>query len=86
MRAETRERINRALLGPAQNHDIEKRHKVRIDSTVTETHIWEPVDSHLLSDAVRVLLRVLARDREKLGPPEWAGHERVLEDWPVANQ
>ena len=32
---------------------------MRIDSTVTETHILEPSDSRLLYDGVRVLTRLL---------------------------
>ena len=39
VRAETWERINRALLGTARGDGIETGRKVRIDSTVTETHI-----------------------------------------------
>ena len=46
--AETWERINRAFLGTARNDRIETGYKVRIDSTVTKTHILEPSDSRLL--------------------------------------
>ena len=75
VRAETWERINRALLGTAKDDRIETGHKVRIDSTVTETHILEPSDSQLLYDAVRVLSRLLARGREKLGPDAFPFHD-----------
>ena len=45
MRAETWEQSNRALLGTAKDDGIETGRKLRIDSTVTETHILEPSDS-----------------------------------------
>ena len=67
VRAEVWERINRVLLGRARDDKIEAGRKVRIDSTVTETHILEPSDSQLLYDAVRVLSRLLARGLEKVG-------------------
>ena len=74
VRAETWERINRALLGTAREDEIETGSKVRIDSTVTETHILKPSDSQLLYDGVRVLSRLLARGREKLGPDAFPFH------------
>ena len=49
--------------------------RVRIDSTVTETHILEPSDSQLLYDAVRVLSRLLARGRKELGPGAFPFHD-----------
>ena len=75
VRAETWERINRVLLDGARDDGIETGAKVRIDSTVTETHIAEPSDSQLLYDAVRVLSRLLARGREKLGPEVFPFHD-----------
>ena len=60
--------------GPADDK-IEAGRKVRIDSTVTETHILEPSDSQLLYDAVRVLSRLLARGLEKLGPDAFRFHD-----------
>ena len=48
---------------------------MRIDSTVTETNILDPSDSQLLYDAVRVLSRLLARAREKLGPDAFPFHD-----------
>jgi len=67
VRAETWERINRALMGGARDDEIETGRKVRIDSTVTETHILKPTDNGLLYDSVRVLSRLLRRGRRKLG-------------------
>ena len=75
VRAEVWERINRVLLGRARDDKIEAGRKVRIDSTVTETHILDPSDSQLLYDAVRVLSRLLARGREKLGPDAFRFHD-----------
>ena len=75
VRAATWERINRVLLGTARDDRIETGQKVRIDSTVTETHILEPSDSQLLYDAVRVLSRLLARGRTELGPGAFPFHD-----------
>ena len=74
----TWERINRGPAGDGQSsQELPDRclprfsrraiRKVRIDSTVTETHILEPSSfsrlRQLLYDAVRVLSRLLARGR-----------------------
>jgi len=75
VRAEVWERINRVLLGRARDDGIEAGRKVRVDSTVTETHILDPSNSQLLYDAVRVLSRLLARGREKLGPDAFPFHD-----------
>ncbi len=48
---------------------------MRVDSTVTETHILDPSDSQLLYDAVRVLSRLLARGRKQLGPDAFPFHD-----------
>ena len=57
--ATTWERINRHLLGVASAAGIETGNRLRIDSTVTHTHILEPADSRLLYDGIRVLSRLL---------------------------
>ncbi len=75
VRPATWEEINRVLLGTARRDGIEEGRRVRIDSTVTETHILEPSDSQLLYDAVRVLSRLLVRGREKLGPGVFPFHD-----------
>ncbi len=67
IRAETWERINRCLLGAARDEKVEPGDQVRVDSTVTHTHILEPSDSQLLRDGVRVLTRLLAAARDELG-------------------
>ena len=66
--AETWERINAALLEAARSEGVEDGSQVRVDSTVTETDILSPTDSRLLCDAVRVLARLLADARGRLGP------------------
>ena len=67
IRAETWERINRRLLGAARDEKVEPGDQVRVDSTVTHTHILEPSDSQLLRDGVRVLTRLLVAARKELG-------------------
>ncbi len=63
VRAETLERVNRALVGYAQEQEIEDGQRLRSDSTVVEAAILEPTDSRLLVDCVRVLTRWLRRAR-----------------------
>jgi IS5 family transposase len=64
VRAETLERVNRALVHYAQTEDIEDGRRLRSDSTVVEAAIHEPTDSTLLVDCVRVLTRLLRRAAE----------------------
>jgi IS5 family transposase len=64
VRAETLERVNRALVHYAQAEDIEDGRRLRSDSTVVEAAIHEPTDSTLLVDCVRVLTRLLCRAAE----------------------
>ena len=51
--------------------------QVRIDSTVTETHILEPSDSRLLYDGVGVLTRLLRGARERL-PAVCQGSDEIV--------
>lgn len=67
IRAATWETIDRRLLDEAQQARVERGAAVRIDSTVTETHILKPSDSRLLFDGVRVLTRLLHEARDELG-------------------
>ena len=64
VRAETLERVNRALVAHAQAEGIEDGQRLRADSTVIEAAIHEPTDSRLLVDCVRVLTRLLREARE----------------------
>lgn len=60
----TWEAINRHIVEYAKNNDIEKGRKVRIDCTVVESNIHTPSDSTLLWDCVRVLTRILTKDKQ----------------------
>ena len=73
--ARTWERINLALLDAARGAGVERGDRVRIDSTVTATHILSPSDSRLLYDGVRVLTRLLSAARDALGPEAAAFHD-----------
>jgi transposase, IS5 family len=64
VRAETLERVNRALVQHAQTQEIEDGRRLRSDSTVIAAAIHEPTDSSLLVDCVRVLTRLLREARE----------------------
>ena len=59
VRAETWERINRALLGGARDEKLESGAVIRLDSTTSTALLHEPSDNSLLWDAVRVMVRLL---------------------------
>jgi IS5 family transposase len=69
VRAETLERVNRALVQHAQAQGIEDGKRLRSDSTVIEAAIHEPTDSSLLLDCVRVVTRWLRELREYIALP-----------------
>ena len=73
----TLEAINRAFIGAAQKAKVETGRIVRTDCTVVESNIHEPMDSELLWDCVRVLLRLLSRTRDLLGPAKVAFGNRT---------
>ena len=58
------ERINRDILGYANDQGIEKGRRVRTDCTCVESNIHPPHDSTLLWDAVRVLTRLINRVKD----------------------
>jgi IS5 family transposase len=74
---QTYQRINLALLKNAKQSGIEKGNMLRIDSTVTETHIHEPTDSSLLWDSVRVMTRLLKQANIMGIDFVWHDHHRV---------
>jgi transposase, IS5 family len=79
IRAETWEQVNRALLASAAAAQLERGRVVRLDSTVTAALMHEPSDSSLLSDAVRVMVRLL-RQAHALGAGgegAWRDHRRA---------
>ncbi|MCY3807980.1 MAG: hypothetical protein OXG58_00830 [Gemmatimonadetes bacterium] len=83
VRAEVWERINRVLMEEARGGKVEGGRTVRIDSTVTETHIRKPTDSQLLCDGVRVLTRLLVHARDELGAEAFPyhNHRRAAKRW-----
>ena len=62
---ETLELVNRFILAMASEMKVEKGRSVRVDCTVVESNIHHPTDSSLLYDCVRVLARLLERDRNE---------------------
>jgi len=85
VRAETLERINRALVASAQEQGIEDGKRLRSDSTVIEAAIHEPTDSRLLVDCVRVLTRHLREAREYV-ELTYTNHHRVAKRRALAIQ
>ena len=58
---------------------IEPAQRIRIDSTVTDSPVHAPSDSHLLWDSVRVMVRLLKEARDLPGAPRlrFVNHSRV---------
>jgi len=79
IRAATWEAINQALLASAKQDRLESGATVRLDSTVTAALMHEPSDSTLLSDAVRVMTRLLRRGAALPGTPavRWRDRRRL---------
>ena len=79
IRAETWEAINQALLASAKQDRLESGATVRLDSTVTAALMHKPSDSTLLSDAVRVMTRLLQRGGALPGVPavQWRDRRRL---------
>jgi len=79
LRAETWERVNRALLASARAMKLERGRVVRLDSTVTAALVHEPSDSSLLWDAVRVMVRLLREADALRGRTGvwWRDHRRA---------
>ena len=61
------EKVQGRIVGIAAEKKIVKGRKMRVDTTVTETHIHYPTDSSLLGDGVRVLTRTMTRIVEIAG-------------------
>ena len=72
---DTWERVNRCLLRTAHDSGVETGARLRVDSTVTETHILAPADSRLLYNGIRLLTRVLRQARQHLGGEAIAFHD-----------
>lgn len=67
VKATTWEKVNRLVIGYAQEKKIETGRKTRSDCTVVETNIHKPSDSSLLWDCVRVLVRLMTQAKETFG-------------------
>lgn len=59
------EEINACFFEYSRAHQFITSEKVRIDTTVTETHIHYPSDSHLLWDSFRVITRHIRRCKNR---------------------
>jgi transposase, IS5 family len=68
---ETWEKISQALVFDAKEQGFEGCKTVRIDSTVTDTHIEYPTDSKLLYDCIRVIDREFKRARNFACKKSW---------------
>ena len=78
IRAETWEAINRILLASARQAKVETGKIVRLDSTVTAALMYDPSDSSLLWDAVRVMVRLLTGADTLIGGRlVWRDHRRA---------
>src|SRR6187399_810370 len=55
------EKIHERVVEIAQEKQVVKGRKMRLDTTVVETNIHYPTDSNLLGDGVRVLIRAMKR-------------------------
>ena len=71
----TWERVNQCVLRTARGSGVETGARLRVDSTVTETHILAPTDSRLLYDGIRVLTRLMRQARQKLDADAVAFHD-----------
>jgi transposase, IS5 family len=56
------------LVQLARGRKVVRGHRLRVDTTVVETHIHYPRDSELMADGVRMITRMLTRLRAHLGP------------------
>jgi IS5 family transposase len=60
------EKIHARVVKIAQENQVVKGRKMRLDTTVVETNIHYPTDSSLLGDGVRVLTRAMQRIADNL--------------------
>jgi IS5 family transposase len=76
VRPETFEQVNRMTVAKANDAGVEKGKKVRIDSTVIESNIHDPLDSSLLNDVVRVLTRLLGHGAKFSAGVQFSNHTK----------
>jgi IS5 family transposase len=72
----TFEQVNRMVVVRAKKLSVESGKKVRIDSTVIDANIHNPLDSNLLFDVVRVLARLLKRGCELSVQVRYSNHTK----------
>ncbi len=77
IKAETWEKINRAILVSAKAEGIETGQVVRTDSTPVKTDIHKPMDSELLWDAVRVISRMMVEAKKAFPQLEFCNRTRA---------
>lgn len=76
------QQINRQIVEKAKVSGIERGRQIRVDSSVTETHIHAPSDSSLLADSVRVMARLIERCRSLLGNKiRFSDHQRSVKKY-----
>ena len=61
------QQLHQRVVAQAQAEKVIRGHKLRVDTTVTETNIHYPTDSVLLGDSVRVLTRFMRQITEVVG-------------------
>jgi len=71
IKEETWEKISQSLVLDAKDQRFEDCKTVRIDSTVTDSHIGYPTDSKLLYDCIRVIEREFKRARKLADKRSW---------------
>jgi IS5 family transposase len=74
LRPATLDAIHRLVVTSGAARRIESGQMVRIDSTMVEAAIHAPTDSSLLSDGIRVLLRLLRRAEHHAGFTAYHAH------------
>lgn len=65
------EEIQLALVAESRETGLESGKRVRMDSTVVESHIHHPTDASLVYDVLRVLSREFKAVREAANKPHW---------------
>lgn len=75
VKAQTWEACNKMLVLKAKELGMETGNKLRADCTVVESNIHHPTDSSLLSDCVRVLVRLMGKAKDEFGV-QFKNHSR----------
>ena len=72
----TWERMNQLFVQDMMDCGFEAGDRLRIDSTVAESHILSPIDSKLLYDAIRLMTRILKRLKKEGIEVDYVDHRR----------